>query len=133
VWKKIDSFDPDQNFKTWLFTIARRTVIDHWRKNHDRRFSDLDTASSGQDWSESIPDPEPWPDQIFAQAELKTKLDQALKQLPKYDETIIFLHLNQDLNFSEIALILDKPVNTIKSQYRRAIIKLKDLLITAPN
>ena len=32
VLNKLDLYDPDFQFKTWVLTIAQNTVIDHWRK-----------------------------------------------------------------------------------------------------
>ena len=32
VLAKLDLFDPNFQFKTWILTIAQNTIIDYWRK-----------------------------------------------------------------------------------------------------
>ncbi|MEY4744173.1 MAG: hypothetical protein RL272_118, partial [Candidatus Parcubacteria bacterium] len=32
AWRHLKSVDPKRSFRTWLFSIARRTAIDHLRK-----------------------------------------------------------------------------------------------------
>jgi DNA-directed RNA polymerase specialized sigma24 family protein len=49
----------------------------------------------------------------------------ALAQLPGDYSAVINLHINEDLSFREIAERLKKPLNTVKSQYRRALAMLK--------
>src|ERR1700722_5143053 len=44
-----DRFDPKQSLKTWIFTIASRSLIDHWRGSSrepksETGFSDSDSA-----------------------------------------------------------------------------------------
>ena len=41
VWKNINKFNLNQNFKTWIFTIARNTTIDWLRKKKSILFSEL--------------------------------------------------------------------------------------------
>jgi RNA polymerase sigma-70 factor (ECF subfamily) len=35
VLNKLDLFDPNFQFKTWILTIAQNTIIDFWRKNRE--------------------------------------------------------------------------------------------------
>ena len=41
---------------------------------------------------------------------------------------IIILHNTEELTFEEISQIVDKPLNTVKSQYRRALHQMRELL-----
>ena len=34
VLAKLDLYDPNFQFKTWILTIAQNTVIDYWRKKN---------------------------------------------------------------------------------------------------
>lgn len=40
IWKNLKKFRPGENFKTWMFAIARNTAIDHMRKKRESVFSD---------------------------------------------------------------------------------------------
>jgi hypothetical protein len=46
----------------------------------------------------------------------------------KYLSTYHFISSELELTFAEIAKVVNKPMNTVKSQYRRAIITLKGYL-----
>lgn len=132
VWKSIHKYNPNQNFKTWLFTIARNTTIDWLRKRKEQVFSDLN-PNDDEDFEDTLVDNEPLPDAIFAQKELRINLESFLNILPIDQKTIILLHIIEDMTFDEISLILEKPLNTIKSYYRRGITRLRESLESAPN
>ncbi|MDD5050689.1 MAG: sigma-70 family RNA polymerase sigma factor [Candidatus Pacebacteria bacterium] len=124
VWKNLKKFDPEQNFKTWLFSIARNTTIDYFRKKKSISFGDMEIGESTS-FEDSLTDEEPLPDEIFERKELGTFLEKALETLPLEGRTIILLHDKEDLTFEEISKILKKPMNTVKSQYRRAILAFR--------
>lgn len=128
VWRKIKKYNPNKSFKTWLFTIAHNTAIDWLRKKRSPVFSDFEN-SEGENYLENeLVDPNPLPDKILAQAEDKKFVENLLQQLaPIYREVLILKYTN-DLSFEEIAEILAKPLDTVKSQHRRALIMLRKLL-----
>lgn len=126
VWRHIKKYNTNQNFSTWLLSIAHNTAIDLLRKRKDFVFSDFDNEIG--DFSETIADIAPLPPEIFARAEQKKLLDGALGQLsPAYRE-ILTLYNEEELTFAEIGAILDKSPNTVKSQYRRALLTLRKIL-----
>lgn len=126
VWRNIGKFDLDKNFRTWLLGIAHNTAIDLLRKKRNFVFSDFDNDDGN--FSETIVDPAPLPPEIFERAEKKELLDDALGQIsPTYRE-ILTLYYEEDLTFAEIGTILSKPLNTVKSQYRRSLSALRKIL-----
>jgi RNA polymerase sigma-70 factor (ECF subfamily) len=46
VWLKVvrarERYAPDARFATWLYTLARHRLVDHWRAQHGTRFVSLD-------------------------------------------------------------------------------------------
>ncbi len=130
AWQKLSKFDTDLNFKTWLFSIARNTAIDKLRKKKSINFSSLDTESDEEnfDFEASLVDKEPLPDEVFLQKESEENLKKALAQLSDNQRLIIHLHISEDLTFEEIAEIIDRPMNTVKSQYGRSLKKLRGIL-----
>jgi RNA polymerase sigma factor (sigma-70 family) len=124
VWKNIKSFDQIKSFKTWIFTIAKRTAIDELRKQKAIPFSVLQEEG----FENSIADESPSIlDQIFSQQQSK-ELVLALAKLPVNYNSVINLRADDDLSFREIAVKLEEPLNTIKSRYRRGLALLKELL-----
>lgn len=133
VWKNISKFNPDQNFKTWLFAIARNTTIDWLRKRKNISFSKLDSINDEEGdktFEETLRDAEPLPDEIFMKKEIKKDLEKALTKIRPDFKEIMLLHYTENLTFQEISLITQKPLNTVKSQHRRALESLRKLIIT---
>ena len=127
AWQKLSKFDTEKSFKTWLFSIAKNTAVDKLRKKKSINFSSLNIEEQS-DFENNLIDTEDLPDEIFAKQESEDRLKKALSQLSESQNLIIYLHINEELTFEEIAEIIGKPMNTVKSQYRRVIEKLRGLL-----
>lgn len=129
IWKKIDNFDFEKSsFKTWIFTIAKNTAIDFLRKKKTISFSDMEINEEDDSFSEKIPDDELLPDESLQKIQDRELLNNLLEKIPIEHKTILLLHYQEEMTFDEISKILNKPLNTIKSLHRRAIIKLRKMV-----
>ncbi len=133
VWKNLHNFDMDRaSFKTWIFIIARNTITDFLRKKKSLLFSDMENDSDDEDkptsFSENIPDEKLLPDEALQKLQDSELLNTTLEKLPLNYRTILVLHYQEDMTFDEIGKVLDKPLNTVKSQHYRAIALLRKLL-----
>ena len=131
IWRNLKKYQPDQSFKTWLFTITHHAAIDLLRKRKDPALSSWDREDGGNPLTDSLTDSEPLPDDLFERQELGQALEQALAKISPDRRTILLLHPEDELTFEEISKIVGRPVNTVKSQYRRSLSALKAIL-TAP-
>ncbi len=129
AWKHIKKFDTSKSFKTWIFTITKRTALDVLRKKKSVSFSSMNDTEDDSTFAENIPDEELLPNEVFERAEGIKVMSTILKSLTLENQTILLLHHAEDMTFEEIAEILEKPMNTIKSQYRRSLIKLREELV----
>jgi RNA polymerase sigma-70 factor, ECF subfamily len=127
IWKNIEKFDPDKNFKTWILAITRNTTIDWLRKRKNISFSKL--GDDEKTFEENIVDIEPLPDEIFYKKELALELENALSKIRPDFREIIFLRYTQNLTFEEISEVVGKPLNTIKSHHLRALSAIRKLLL----
>ncbi|MFA6324863.1 MAG: RNA polymerase sigma factor [Candidatus Paceibacterota bacterium] len=133
IWKNLKKYKNGQNFKTWFFTIAKNTTIDFLRKKKSIVFSDLESKTNeiGEgdsfDFSETIESNELLPDEIIQKIQDREYLNKLLSQISTIYKTILLLHYQEEMTFEEIGKILDKPLNTVKSYHRRAIIKLREI------
>lgn len=131
AWKYLNKFNQKDNFKTWLFTIARNTAIDFLRKKKDLSFSDFNDEDGENVITETLADPSASPVEDFKIVEKNELIERLLNKLaPKYRE-VLLLHYSHDLTFDEIGKILKKPLDTVKSLHRRALIALKEM-VSAP-
>lgn len=132
IWKNFKKINENKNLKAWIFAIARNTIIDHLRKRKNISFSQLDEQDNEDEknyFSENIADVEPLPDEIFERKELKEELKEALAKIRPDFREIILLHYVEDLTFEEIAKIVEKPLNTVKSHHRRSLSEIRKLLL----
>ena len=135
AWKKIKTFKAGNKFLPWLYRITRNTALDHIKKRRDITFSKMNSAAPydddnlNDDFENNIEDTSPLPDEIFEKEELKYTVNNALHKINPDERAILMLHYAQELTFEEISDIVDKPMNTVKSMHRRAILKVREYLL----
>lgn len=127
IWKNIKKYDPNQEFKTWLLAIAKNTAIDWMRKRKDFVFSGFETAEGKNFIMDFLADPAPLPDKLALQAEDRKFIGELLDKLSPADREVISLRYNDSLTFEKIGRILGRPLNTVKSRHRRALLFLKKI------
>lgn len=127
LWRNAKKFNPEQNFRTWLLSIAHNTAVDLLRKRKSFVFSDFDTDER-MSIEETIADPAPLPVEILMRAEEKMLLDKALAQISFTHKEVLILHYQEQLTFNEIGVIMNKPLNTVKSHHRRGLVALRKIL-----
>lgn len=127
VWKNLGKFNKSKSsFKTWIFTISRNTVIDFTRKRKKILFSSLDDEENN--FSEKIQDEIILPDEALQKLQDVDLLNSLLEKLPEQYKTVLVLYYQEEMTFSEISKVLNKPLNTVKSHHLRAIKQLRDLI-----
>jgi RNA polymerase sigma-70 factor (ECF subfamily) len=128
VWRNLKKFDRKKSFKTWIFSIAKNASIDFLRKKKSIPFSEFENEKGENTIIEKIASPALLPDEIFERKNIVQILTSAMEKLSLNYRLVLFLRYNDHFTFREIAESLDKPINTVTSQHRRALIKLKKIL-----
>ncbi len=129
VWHNLKKFDLSKSFRTWIFTIAKRTAIDWLKKKNALPFSAIQDETGNDNFVNSLADESPLITERLTLQETSDELAFALARLPGTYSAVVNLRINDELNFREIAERLKKPSNTVKSQYRRGISLLKKILL----
>ncbi len=125
VFRTLKTYDAAQaKFTTWLNRIARNHLVDHYRRTrNDRATSALDEQLPIPDHSSSGK-----PSEQVESRERRERLQAALNRLsPDLREAVILRDL-QDLDYSEIAQVLDVPEGTVKSRINRGRLELARVL-----
>src|ERR1035441_2717598 len=138
--RNLASFDTQKgSFQTWITTLARNLLVDHFRRTRlDRASESLDAGFSGEDDSAGgmrradrlaeLTDSRPSPEAHASGLELKARIQQALAQLsPELREAVVFRDLD-DMDYKEIAQVLHIPEGTVKSRISRGRGELARLL-----
>lgn len=128
AWKNLKSFDTEKNFKTWLFTIAKNTAYDFFKKKKTIPFSSF-LNEDGDNILENIKAEDILPLEILEKAEREQIFEKKLTQLPTDYRSLLMLRYKEDFSLQEISKILDISYNTIKSRHIRALSKFKKILM----
>lgn len=111
-----------ENHRALLYFIAKRFIIDYYRKKKNSRKILLDNIderllSSFDNTEEAI-----------AQIQKLEYVNEKIKKLRKEYQDILFLHYVEDLTVKEIAFIQKKNENAIRVFLHRALKELKKKL-----
>jgi len=134
MYRTLNSFDVGKGaFMTWVTTVTRNLLVDHFRKTkHDRMTDSLDTVPSehedAQPLCTQIADSSRSADEHVQSRETREVVHQALQKLsPELREAVILRDL-QDMDYKEIAGALKVPEGTVKSRINRGRAELARLL-----
>lgn len=116
AWQAIERFDPNQGFGAWVNRIVANAALDITRRRKVRSTEELNDALQS-------PFRDPAQD-----AELKSRLAEALAQLPERARSVIVLHDIEGFTHVEIGEMLGIPGGTARSDLHHARQKLRALL-----
>ncbi len=106
-------------FSTWIFSIARNVVIDHYRASQRKQTAPLEEA--GEVASKDLS-----PEEELFQGEELARLQGYLAQLQQDEQEIIRLKFVAELNNRQIAKMLGLSESNVGTRLYRAVRKLRD-------
>jgi len=133
-YRNLGAFDTTKgSLQTWITTLTRNLLVDHFRRSrHDRL-----TGSMDQGWeddsevstpAERLADHRPTQFDHIARQELQTRVQAALQQLsPELREAVVLRDL-EDMDYKEIAAVINIPEGTVKSRISRGRAELARIL-----
>ena len=117
VHAKLDTFDPEKaSVSTWVFTITRNTVIDHFRRTKP-------TEELDENLSDNIE-----LDEGLLNSETLSELAAALKRLPEQMRDIIVLRYYDGKPLTEIAELMNLSYGAVKLRHQNAVLMLREAL-----
>jgi RNA polymerase sigma-70 factor (ECF subfamily) len=126
VLKSHDRFEGKSHEKTWLFSIARNTAIDHFRKQKSWKQKMLDVF----DWNKlPLVDKTPLPEEMAVQKEEIRNIYVCLEKCTIDQRTVIILRYLQSLSITETAQVLGWTESKVKTTQHRAIQVLRKRMV----
>src|SRR3989344_4914858 len=121
AWEGMGGYKPQGHpFGSWLYRIARNSVIDYYRKNEPQvNIEEVSPEALGIDNS------------LIAKLEIKLDWEEvlgAISSLNEVEQDVLIMRFVEDLPHEEVAKAVDKSENAVKVIQHRAIKKLKESL-----
>ena len=116
LYQNLASIKSPDHLKFWLRRVAGNRCIDTVRRRKIRPFIGLDEV------------PEPAAKSVEGDPILAGTLRRYVGTLPETARLIIILRYQEDLAPTEIAEVLEMPVNTVKSHLQRSLALLREKL-----
>ncbi len=134
MYRTLSTFDTTRaSFMTWVTTVTRNLLVDHFRKGkYDRITDSLDATPGSQEdgitIADQLEDKSASPETKMRSQETQKLVHEALKRLsPELREAVILRDL-QDMDYKDIAKVLNVPEGTVKSRINRGRTELARLL-----
>ena len=134
IYRTLGTYDGTKAaFMTWVTTVTRNLLVDHFRKGkYDRVTDSLDATPGNQEdglsIADQLEDQRVSPEQRVQSQETQKMVHAALQKLsPELREAVILRDL-QDMDYKEIAIVLKVPEGTVKSRINRGRTELARLL-----
>jgi RNA polymerase sigma-70 factor (ECF subfamily) len=116
----IDTFRADSSFRTWLFTIERRLILDRRRsvrrRKDDTEIDERDSATAFDALDTLVAD------------ETAQRIRKAVADLSPMQRDVFTLRLTEGLSYKEIADVLGSTEGAARVHYHNAIQVVRELL-----
>lgn len=133
IYANLASFDSERgSLQVWIATMTRNLLVDNFRRTRNQRAtSSLDEGWDGEDDLRSVDRLTARgvsPHEAAAQKELAKMVQEALARVPMEMREAVILRDLQDMDYKEIAQVLEIPEGTVKSRISRGRAELARLL-----
>ena len=122
AFRGFSSFEPETNFRAWIFRIMVNTYLTHYRKRVKQplkvSYDDLEDFTlyqkSDLDYSSEVLKVENISGEMF-----DDDVQNALNKLPYYFRLIVLLYDVENFSYQEISKMVSIPVGTVMSRLNR--------------
>lgn len=126
AWETLRTYEATKirtmRLNAWLYTMARNYAINVLKHNSLlREVFSLDTPEGKACVESHSRGQTPFLEDEVLRKEQLEELFLCISQLPSMYRMVIMLHYHAELSYSEIAQVLNRPLNTVKSDGLRAI------------
>ena len=123
IWTKINDFDPELSFKSWLYRIVHNNTISVWRSNQSRSNRQTEVSYQFIGYLE----PEDLIEKEITHEQMQ-RLHSALSGMKSNYREVIILKFFENLSYEEISDVLKIPEGTVATRINRAKKQIHNLL-----
>lgn len=126
AWRALPNFRGDAKFSTWLYRLTTNAAIDVMRREKRHQ-----TVGDGE--MIDLADDADSPQETVERTEQQEAVQKALATLSEEYREVLLLRYMEELDYAEIAEVLQLPSGTVKSRINRAKAALKAALLKSGN
>jgi len=126
AWRALPNFRGDAKFSTWLYRLTTNAAIDVMRREKRHK-----TVGDGE--MVDLADDADSPQETVERTEQQEAVQEALATLSEEYREVLLLRYMEELDYAEIAEVLQLPSGTVKSRINRAKAALKTALLKSGN
>ena len=126
AWRALPNFRGDAKFSTWLYRLTTNAAIDVMRREKRHQ-----TVGDGE--MVDLADDADSPQETVERTEQQEAVQKALATLSEEYREVLLLRYMEELDYAEIADVLQLPSGTVKSRINRAKAALKAALLKSGN
>ena len=128
-WQRLAQFHGESSFGTWMTRIVINLCLDELRKQKRQRTESIEAMGEDSGGVErQMPIVTINPTAGLERAELRQRIDRALGQLSYEHRTVLILHEFEELEYKEIAKVMDCSIGTVMSRLFYARRKMAALM-----
>jgi RNA polymerase sigma-70 factor (ECF subfamily) len=128
-WQRLNQFQGDSSFATWMTRIVINLCLDQLRKQKRVKSESIDQMEEDSGGVErQMPVLNPNPTENLERGELRVRIDKALAQLSYEHRTVLILHEFEELEYKLIAKKMGCSIGTVMSRLFYARRKMASLL-----
>ncbi|HWG59961.1 MAG TPA: sigma-70 family RNA polymerase sigma factor [Candidatus Acidoferrales bacterium] len=122
IYRARRQYAPSAKFTTWLFRIATNLALNSIRDNRHRKMEvSLDAPANDEDAApRELPAREMRIDERLVEQDRMETIRRAVASLPEKQRAAVLLHKYEEMDYAEIAKILDCSESALKSLLFRA-------------
>jgi RNA polymerase sigma-70 factor (ECF subfamily) len=120
VYRSRESYEPTAKFTTWLFRIATHLALNSLRDGKHRRNEERLDDDSGDGPARQVSDQRPSIEQRMLHQARMEEIRRAVATLPEKQRAAVLMHKYQEMEYSQIARVLNCSESAIKSLLFRA-------------
>ena len=129
AWQRLKQFQGDSSFATWMTRIVINLCLDQLRRQKRTRaesIEQLDEELGGVE--RQMPVIATNPSEGLERSELRKRIDKAMNQLSYEHRTVLILHEFEEMEYKQIAKVMNCSIGTVMSRLFYARRRLASLL-----
>jgi RNA polymerase sigma-70 factor, ECF subfamily len=120
VYRSRESYEPTAKFTTWLFRIATHLALNSLRDGKNQRLEERLDDDSSEMPVRQVSDRRPSAEQAMVYEARLDEVRRAVAMLPEKQRAAVLMHKYEEMEYSQIAKVLNCSESAVKSLLFRA-------------